>query len=93
MADETLIQVLMNLTCIPVAATFLVLQSSLLSWIESQLLELRADETIRWSRILENLVITVDYTKLDSSMGSGWRAALCNCLMLVLGDRVSNLLS
>jgi hypothetical protein len=78
-------QVLANLTSIPQATTSLVLKSSLLSWIEMQLLEaVREAETTQWLKIFENIIVVVDPGKLENASVGGWRRTLVRCMQLVM---------
>ena len=53
----------------------LILKSALLSWIELQLL-LGTKERVEWFKILENILVFVDSKKLESALGSEWRATI-----------------
>lgn len=79
-------QVLANLTCNAQATTSLVLKSSLLTWIEMQLLTPQENEGVAWIKIVENVLTTVDSAKLESSTNGEWRSVICRCLSLLLGD-------
>lgn len=80
------LQVLANLTCNTQATTSLVLKSSLLTWIELQLLNSKEDEGVEWIKILENILTVVDPTKLESSTNGEWRSVICRCLSLLLAN-------
>ena len=65
-------KVLANLTCIAQATNSL-LKSSLLSWIEVQLLHSTTESVVWISKMLENILIVVD--KIDASSTNGeWRS-------------------
>ena len=64
----------------------LILKSALLSWIEMQLL-LGTKERVEWFKILENILVFVDSKKLESALGSEWRATICRCLLGLLDDK------
>ncbi|KAJ7670238.1 ribosome 60S biogenesis N-terminal-domain-containing protein [Mycena rosella] len=80
---NSVLEVLANLTCNAQATTSLVLKSSLLHWIEMQLL-VSTTEAIAWIRILENILLIVDAQKMESSTGGEWRFVICRCLSLIL---------
>ena len=66
----------------------LILKSALLSWVEMQL-PLGTKERVEWFRILENILLFVDPKKLESALGSEWRATICRCLLGLLDDKTS----
>ncbi|KAF8994562.1 ribosome 60S biogenesis N-terminal-domain-containing protein [Cyathus striatus] len=68
------------------AATSLVLKSSLLSWVEMNIRESRTDQ-VEWVKIIENLLVTLDASKIESATNGQWREAICRCLLLLLVDR------
>ncbi|KAF9068316.1 ribosome 60S biogenesis N-terminal-domain-containing protein [Rhodocollybia butyracea] len=79
------LEVLANLTCIPQAAMSLLLKSSLLIWIEMQLIvTLVEDEGPAWLKVLENILIVADSVKLEVSTGGEWRACIARCLLLLI---------
>ncbi|KAJ7175823.1 ribosome 60S biogenesis N-terminal-domain-containing protein [Mycena filopes] len=80
---NSILEVLANLTCNAQATTSLILKSSLLHWIEMQLL-ISTAEAIAWIKILENILLIVDAQKLESSTAGEWRFVICRCLSLVL---------
>ncbi|KAJ7759032.1 ribosome 60S biogenesis N-terminal-domain-containing protein [Mycena olivaceomarginata] len=80
---NSVLEVLANLTCNAQATTSLILKSSLLHWIEMQLL-LSTTEAVAWVKILENILIVVDAQKMESSTGGEWRFVICRCLSLIL---------
>ncbi|KAL0578525.1 hypothetical protein V5O48_003468 [Marasmius crinis-equi] len=93
-----ILEVLANLTCIPQATTSLLLKSSLLSWIEIQLLDsgssssakLRQEQEqqkhdhIAWIKILENLLVSANQGKMESITEGEWRTSIGRCLSRVL---------
>ncbi|KAJ7109702.1 ribosome 60S biogenesis N-terminal-domain-containing protein [Mycena crocata] len=78
-----ILEVLANLTCNAQATTSLVLKSSLLHWIEMQLL-ISTTEAIAWIKILENILLIVDSERMESSTGGEWRFVICRCFSLIL---------
>ena len=81
-----------NLTCNSQAVMSLILKSALLSWIEMQLL-LGTKERAEWFKILENILVLVDSKKLESVLGSEWRATICRCLLGLLDNKASCMFS
>ncbi|TFK65850.1 hypothetical protein BDN72DRAFT_178326, partial [Pluteus cervinus] len=79
-------EVLANLTCNQHATTSLVLKSALLSWIEIQILRLQPNETLEWLKIIENIVVIVDATKIETATAGEWRAIICRCIASLLTD-------
>ncbi|KAF9224544.1 hypothetical protein BS17DRAFT_780022 [Gyrodon lividus] len=79
-----ILEILANLTCNSQACTSLVLKSSLLSWIEMQLGDNIDTESIAWLRILENVVLLADTSKLERATGDEWCAVICRCLSSLL---------
>ena len=53
----------------------LVLKSSLIKWIELQLLDPRADELLAWAKILENIVTSGDIVRLEQVTNGEWKSA------------------
>ncbi|KAJ6559224.1 ribosome 60S biogenesis N-terminal-domain-containing protein [Mycena vulgaris] len=80
---NSILEVLANLTCNTQATTSLILKSSLLHWIEMQLLVSTA-EAIAWIKILENILLVADTQKMESSTRGEWRFVICRCLSLIL---------
>ncbi|KAJ7505347.1 ribosome 60S biogenesis N-terminal-domain-containing protein [Mycena galericulata] len=80
---NSILEVLANLTCNRQATTFLILKSSLLHWIEMQLL-ISTAEAVAWIKILENILLIVEAPKMESSTGGEWRFVICRCLSLIL---------
>lgn len=62
----------------------LVLKSSLLTWIEIQLMSLVDSERTAWAKILENIIVIAPTTKLESVTDGEWRFTLCRCLALLV---------
>lgn len=60
------------------------LKSALLSWIETQLLTLRSEESALWLRILENLTVVLDPSKTEKATQGEWRNSIGRCICLVL---------
>ncbi|KAF8665731.1 hypothetical protein AX16_000179 [Volvariella volvacea WC 439] len=85
---NSIFEVFANLTCNQQAATSLVLKTSLLTWIEMQLLTisptLRQKEGMVWLKILENIVTVVDPARIEASSGGIWRETICQCVRLLL---------
>ncbi|KAL4075510.1 ribosome 60S biogenesis N-terminal-domain-containing protein [Scleroderma citrinum] len=86
--DKTLcagiLEILANLTCNPQACTSLILKSALLSWIEMQLTNGSNGATIAWLKILENIAVVADVSKLQRAMGDEWFATICRSLVCIL---------
>ncbi|KIO12008.1 hypothetical protein M404DRAFT_994067 [Pisolithus tinctorius Marx 270] len=85
-----ILEVLANLTCNAQACGSLILKSALLSWIEIQLMHGHDGETIAWLRILENIAVIADISKLQRAMGMEWFAIICrslSCIVQTSGDR------
>ncbi|KAJ7044085.1 ribosome 60S biogenesis N-terminal-domain-containing protein [Mycena alexandri] len=80
---NSILEVLANLTCNAQATTSLILKSSLLHWIEMQVL-ISTTEAIAWIKILENILLILDAQKLESSTAGEWRFVICRCLSLIL---------
>ncbi|PPR04905.1 hypothetical protein CVT24_007149 [Panaeolus cyanescens] len=84
------LEFLANLTCNAHSATSLILKSGLLSWIEMQLLQTSAstvdNESIEWIKILENILVVVDPSKLESATSGEWRSIICRCLARLLDE-------
>ncbi|KAI5117575.1 hypothetical protein M0805_005637 [Coniferiporia weirii] len=81
-----ILEVLANLTCHTQATTSLVLKSSLLQWIEMQLLTVKNDENVAWARIIENVLVVVDTEKIEQATNGEWQAVLLRCLTSLLRD-------
>ncbi|KAF7288582.1 hypothetical protein HMN09_01387300 [Mycena chlorophos] len=79
----SILEVLANLTNNAQAATSLILKTSLLHWIEIQLLA-STTEGVAWIKILENIMLIVDAEKLENATGGEWRSVICRCLSLVV---------
>ena len=80
-------QILANLTCNPQACTSLVLKSSLLSWIEMQVGDSPGKESMAWLRILENVLVVADTSKLSRATGDQWCSTVCRCLSSLLRNK------
>ncbi|KAJ6584939.1 ribosome 60S biogenesis N-terminal-domain-containing protein [Mycena capillaripes] len=80
---NSILEVLANLTRNAQATTSLILKSSLLHWIEMQLL-VSTTEAVAWIKILENILLIVDTRKMEASTGGEWRSVICRCLSLIL---------
>lgn len=80
-------QMLANLTCNPQACTSLVLKSSLLSWIEMQVVDSPGKESMAWLRILENVLVVADTSKLTRATGDQWCSTVCRCLSSLLRNK------
>ncbi|KAF7346277.1 hypothetical protein MSAN_01854900 [Mycena sanguinolenta] len=89
---NSILEVLANLTCNAQATTSLILKSSLLHWIEMQLIVSTA-EAVAWIKILENILIVVDAQKMESSTGGEWRFVICRSLSLVLQAKPEGILA
>jgi nucleolar pre-ribosomal-associated protein 1 len=61
------------------------LRSALLSWVEMQLLDVKEEESLAWLKIIENILVTADQDKLETSTKGQWRCILGRCLALVGG--------
>ncbi|KAG7090693.1 hypothetical protein E1B28_009789 [Marasmius oreades] len=95
---RAILEVLSNLTCISQATTSLLLKSSLLSWIEIQLLdtggcsavkhkqdqEQHRHEITAWIKIFENILIFANRDKLDDVTRGEWRVSIGRCLERIL---------
>lgn len=81
---KSIFEVLANLTCIPQAASSLVLKSGLLTWVEMQLVEGCNEDSVPWLKILENVLLVVDSQKIDSSTNGQWRSIIGRCLGHIL---------
>ncbi|KAH8115698.1 ribosome 60S biogenesis N-terminal-domain-containing protein [Phellopilus nigrolimitatus] len=88
--DRTLrhgiLEVLANLTSHSQATTSLVLKSSLIQWIEMQLLIVKTDESIAWAKIIENILVVVDSGKIEQATKGEWQTGLLRCLTKLLYD-------
>lgn len=89
-----------SLSCDQQAVTSLILKSSLLPWIATQMSVMRIDEHIPWIKILENILIVADVEKLEKATNGVWRWVMmkslnvlahetgiensCLCLLLLL---------
>lgn len=80
-------QILANLTYNLQACTSLVLKSSLLSWIEMQVGDSPAQESMAWFRILENVLVVADTSKLSHATGDQWCSTVCRCLSSLLRNK------
>jgi len=49
-----------------------------------QLLNTSEENGVAWVRILQNIIMVVDPTKVESSTNGDWRAVLCRCMSLLL---------
>ncbi|KAF8208911.1 ribosome 60S biogenesis N-terminal-domain-containing protein [Mycena galopus ATCC 62051] len=87
---NSVLEVLANLTCNVQATTSLILKSSLLQWVEMQLL-VSTTEAVAWIKILENILIVVDAQKMESSTAGEWRFVICRCLSLILHGMIRSL--
>ncbi|EEB92374.1 hypothetical protein MPER_09126 [Moniliophthora perniciosa FA553] len=87
------LELLANLTCIPHATMSLLLKSSLLSWIEIQVLgdnsikrTLNQSEHVAWIKILENIIVVAEKQKMEAVTQGEWRACIGRCLIAILGS-------
>lgn len=62
----------------------LVIRSSLLSWIELQLQDLRPDEFESWLQVLANVAVNIDHAKCDIATTSSWRRSMLACVDVML---------
>ncbi|KAF4602702.1 hypothetical protein EYR40_005919 [Pleurotus pulmonarius] len=85
------LDVLANITCNVQATTSLVLKSALLSWIEMQVTNCRNLEAVAWVKILENIMVIVDPSKVESATGCAWREAILRCLLTLLEEATPTL--
>ncbi|ESK84671.1 nucleolus protein [Moniliophthora roreri MCA 2997] len=92
------LELLANLTCIPHATTSLLLKSSLLSWIEIQVLgdnsiqkTLNRSEHVAWIKILENIIVVADEQKMEAVTQGEWRACIGRCLIAILSSIAASL--
>ncbi|KAL1732959.1 ribosome 60S biogenesis N-terminal-domain-containing protein [Schizophyllum commune] len=74
------LEVLANLTCVPQAATSLIIKSGLLSWIEMQTRDTREEEAVIWVRILENCMALADIGRVETATRGEWRSTICRSL-------------
>ncbi|TCD60981.1 hypothetical protein EIP91_009189 [Steccherinum ochraceum] len=84
---QAALKLLANITSMPFTITQLVLKSSLVVWIETQLESLRPGEDIAWLKILENILVLADTGKLDAATNGEWRVAIGRCLAVILGQQ------
>jgi hypothetical protein len=79
-------QFLANLSSNPHSASSLALRSSVISWIEMQLKTKMADdgEYLAWTKILENLLITVDKDRANKATRGEYIVSIARCLQLIL---------
>ncbi|KZO94573.1 hypothetical protein CALVIDRAFT_528779 [Calocera viscosa TUFC12733] len=82
---QAIFEVLGSLTRNQYATHALVLRSSLLAWINIQLLTVKPSEALAWLRVLENIVMVVDFQKLEKDTYSTWRSDVAGCLWKLLG--------
>ncbi|KAF8905722.1 ribosome 60S biogenesis N-terminal-domain-containing protein [Gymnopilus junonius] len=83
-----ILEVLANLTCNAQATTSLILKSALLQWIEMQLLySTTKAEGVEWIKILENILVIVDASKLEVATNGDWRYIICRCLACLLDQK------
>ncbi|KAF5309185.1 hypothetical protein D9619_012740 [Psilocybe cf. subviscida] len=83
------LEVLANITCNAQATSSLILKSALLPWIETQLLQGNtAAEGVEWIKILENIIVIVDHSKIEAGTNGEWRTIICKCLTLLLNDKI-----
>jgi nucleolar pre-ribosomal-associated protein 1 len=78
-----MVQVLTNITRNMKATTSLVLRSSLLSWIDIQLLDLREEEADAWIEILDNVVRCLNHDMAERATLGSWRRSIIACLGLI----------
>ncbi|KAL5508633.1 hypothetical protein ACEPAH_6252 [Sanghuangporus vaninii] len=78
---HSILEVLANLTCHTRATNALVYRSSLIHWIEIQLLTMKHDESIAWVKILENISLIADQNQLGQVTNSELQNGLIRCLM------------
>ncbi|TFK33679.1 ribosome 60S biogenesis N-terminal-domain-containing protein [Crucibulum laeve] len=82
------LEVLATLTSNSQATTSLILKSALLAWIEMQLRQ-STKEAVAWVKIMDNIMIAVEASKLELSTHGEWRAIICRCLSIIL-DKISD---
>ncbi|KZT52357.1 hypothetical protein CALCODRAFT_92465 [Calocera cornea HHB12733] len=82
---QAIFEVLGSLTQNQYATHALVLRSSLLAWLNVQLLTIKPHETLFWLRVLENIVMVVDHEKLEHDTYKTWRSDVSACISKVLG--------
>ncbi|KAF7314245.1 hypothetical protein MKEN_00897000 [Mycena kentingensis (nom. inval.)] len=87
----SILEVLANLTCNAQATMSLILKTSLLHWIEMQLVASSTETALSWIKILENILLVADASKLESSTGAEWRSIICRCLLLVVTGATAKL--
>ncbi|KIM48447.1 hypothetical protein M413DRAFT_16355 [Hebeloma cylindrosporum] len=82
-----ILEVLANLTCNAQATASLVLKSALLPWIEMQLLHSNSkSEGVEWIKILENILVIVDQSKVEASTSGDWRMIICRCISYLFDE-------
>ena len=64
--------------------TSLILKSSLIQWMEVQLLSLKSDECVAWAKIVENILVVVDSEKIEKATRGQWKAGLLRCIGMLL---------
>ncbi|KAF5363710.1 hypothetical protein D9756_001121 [Leucocoprinus leucothites] len=77
-------EVLANLTCNRGALMSMIFQSSFLTWLQMQILQRKDDQNLKWARILANIVLTADHSKLDSVLTESWRDSIYRCVSALL---------
>lgn len=77
-------KVIANLTCNRQATMSMIIKSSFLVWLEMQLVRVDDDEDAKWAKILGNIVLIVDHSKLDSVFKEAWKASIFRCLSILL---------
>ncbi|XP_006457598.1 hypothetical protein AGABI2DRAFT_123450 [Agaricus bisporus var. bisporus H97] len=77
-------EVIANLTCNRQATMSMIIKSSFLVWLEMQLVRVDDDEDAKWAKILGNIVLIVDHSKLDSVFKEAWKASIFRCLSILL---------
>lgn len=81
-------QVLASITANSQAATSLVLRSSLLSWIEIQLISGSSNttevEAPTWLRVMDNILRVVDGEKVETATRGVWRDMIGRCLLVLV---------
>lgn len=80
-------QLLANITSKPYTLTQLVLKSSLLTWLETQLTEHDAKhpgEDLAYLKVMENVLVLADASKLSAATAGAWLLALGRCVAAIL---------
>lgn len=73
-----------NLTCTRQAVMSMIFKSSFLTWLEMEIIQRHDDEGLKWARLLANIVLTIDHSKLDTALKGSWRDSIHRCLSTLL---------